>query len=109
ATLEAALIGTPQVVCYRSNGSRLTYSLMKNILHVRFVSLPNLIVDRQIIPEMLLHECTPIAILEKLLEILPGKPERERQLQGYHCMRQILGTANAAENAAKLITSDFNI
>lgn len=109
ATLETALTGTPQVVCYRSNGSRLTYSLMKNILHVRFVSLPNLIADRQIVPEMLLHECTPISILEKLLEILPGKPEREAQLSGYREMRRILGTSDAADNAAKLIASDFNI
>lgn len=107
ATLEAALTGTPQVVCYRSNGSRLTYALMKNILHVNFVSLPNLIVNKAIIPEMLLHECNPISILEQLLEILPGKPGRESQLNGYRKMRKILGTSNAADNAARLIYSDL--
>ncbi|MDE6022575.1 MAG: lipid-A-disaccharide synthase, partial [Muribaculaceae bacterium] len=59
ATLETAVIGTPQVVCYRGNGSRFTYNMMKKILKVKYVSLPNLIVANSIVPELLLHNCTP--------------------------------------------------
>ena len=53
ATLECALAGTPQVVCYRANGKKLSYKIMEKILKVPFVSLPNLIADSRIIPEML--------------------------------------------------------
>lgn len=59
ATLEAALAATPQVVCYRSNGSKLSYDIMRRILNVDHVALPNIIAGHTIIPEMLLHECTP--------------------------------------------------
>ena len=62
ATLETALIGTPQVVCYRGNGRKLTYSIMEKLLKVKYVSLPNLIVGNSVVPELLLHLCTPDAV-----------------------------------------------
>lgn len=107
ATLETALIGTPQVVCYRANGSKLSYKLMASILKVKFVSLPNLIADREIIPEMLLHECTPDLVAERLAAILPEGEGREAQLEGYADMRRRLGTTPAPDNAARLITGDL--
>lgn len=107
ATLECALTGTPQVVCYRHNGSRITYSLMKSILHIKAVSLPNLIVDRRIVPELLLHECNPVNILAELVNILPGHPGRELQLQGYNDMRRALGPDIAPVRAASIILSDL--
>lgn len=106
ATLEAALAGVPQVVCYRSNGSKLAYNLMKSILKVKHVALPNLIVDRTIIPEMLLHDCTPEAVTGQLSAITPDNaPARLAQLDGYAEMRRILGPAGAAERAARIIVS----
>lgn len=106
ATLEAALAGVPQVVTYRSNGSRIAYSLMKRLLHVKHVSLPNLIVGDTIIPEMLLHLCTPEAVTEQLAAICPDNaPAREAQLQGYADMRQRLGGPGAAMRAADIITT----
>ncbi len=110
ATLEAALAGTPQVVMYRSNGSKIAYNLMKQILHVVHVSLPNLIVGKTIIPEMLLHFCTPELVSAELQQITrDNSPVRQAQLDGYAEMRQALGSSRAAENAAKEILNDLKI
>lgn len=102
ATLEAALAGVPQVVTFRSNGSKTAYNLMKKILSVKFVSLPNLITGREIIPEQLLHLCTEEAVSEKLSPLLrDNSPERAAQLEGYAQMRAALGPRGAALRAAQ--------
>lgn len=104
ATLEAALCATPQVVCYRANGSRLSYNIMKRLLSVDYVSLPNLILGREAVPEMLLHLCTREAVADRLAPLLrEGTPERTAQLQSYDEMRRRLGTQNAASTAAEAI------
>ena len=104
ATLECALTGTPQVVCYRANGSRLTYSLMRRLIHVDFVSLPNLIAGRRIIPELLLHECTPEWIRAELSSLIPAdSPARTDQIEGYREMRRRLGDSPAALTASSAI------
>lgn len=108
ATLETALAGVPQVVLYRSNGSRMTYSLMKSMLHIPYVSLPNLIAGRAIVAEMLLHQCTPESVVEQLRRLTPdNSPYREHCLEGYAEMRERLGTRAAAEHAADEIISDL--
>lgn len=107
ATLECALAGTPQVVCYRSNGSRLTYALMRRILKISHVSLPNLIAGRTIIPEMLLHNCSPRKVYEALEPLINDPQARRAQTDGYRRMRESLGTENAAANAAAAIVADL--
>lgn len=107
ATLECALAATPQVVCYRANGSRLSYSLMKRILHIPFVSLPNLIASEAVIPEMLLHRCTPQLVDEALTPLLPGGTARQAQLDGYARIRTILTDRSAAATAARIILTDL--
>lgn len=103
ATLECALIGTPQVVCYRANGSRLSYKIMEKLLKIPYVSLPNLIAGKKIIPEMLVHMCTPSLVGRELGNILPGRPGHDNQLEGYREMRAILGTDDAPATAADII------
>lgn len=103
ATLETALIGTPQVVCYRGNGSRLTYRLMRKLLKVNYVSLPNLIVDNSIVPELLLQHCTPENVARELSPLLVNSPKREWQVGGYKNMRRRLGNIVASEYTAELI------
>ena len=108
ATLESALATTPQVEMYRSNGSKLAYNLMKALLSVKFVALPNLIAGRAIIPEMLLHSCTPEAVGNELAALMPdNSPQRKAQLDGYAEMRQCLGTTPAANNAARVVYEDL--
>lgn len=104
ATLEAALAGTPQVACYRANGSRLSYAIMHRLLKVNYVTLPNLIADRRVIDEMLLHRCTADAVARSLAAIINDTaPARRDMLQGYAEIRRILGTADAADAAARAI------
>lgn len=107
ATLECALIGTPQIVCYRSNGMKLTYDIMSRILKIPFVSLPNLIAGHEVVPEMLLHLCNPDSIARKLNDILPGRPGHDNQLEGYRLIRQRLGDSKAAPTTAAAIIADL--
>lgn len=107
ATLETALLGIPQVAVYRSNGSKLAYDIMKRLLKVNYVTLPNLIVSRPIIPEMLLHECTVDNVADRLAAILPDRAPREEMLNGYEAMRQTLGRSQAAVATAREIIADL--
>ncbi len=106
ATLECALCHTPQVACYRANASKLSYNIMKLLIKSPFVTLPNLIAGKEIIPEMLVHQCTPDAVDEELSKILGGEG-RERQLKGYDEMRSRLGDKAAAETAAEVIVTEL--
>ena len=103
ATLETALTATPQVVCYRANGSRLSYAIMARLLKVKYVSLPNLIADREVVPELLLHRCTADTIAENLAPLLAGSPERDRMLGGYREVRRRLGEHASGQRAGYLI------
>lgn len=105
ATLETAVIGTPQVVCYRGNGSRATYEIMSRILKVKYVSLPNLIAGTSVVSELLMHKCTSLMIAKELAPLLQASPQRDWQLAGYRNMRKKLGTTDAAKIAAKYICS----
>ena len=108
ATLETALIGTPQVVCYRANGLKLSYKIMEKLLKVRYVSLPNLIVNNSVVPELLVHNCTPDAIVRELTPLLQPSPKRDWQIAGYKNMRRRLGTSVATDYAAELIVDQLN-
>ena len=100
ATLETAVLGTPQVVAYRAVASRLVYNFFKHILKVKFVSLPNLIMDREIVTELLLHQCTPENLRRELERVLPGGDRHEEQLADYAGLYRRLGTSNASETTA---------
>ncbi len=106
ATLEAALLRTPQIVCYRHNGSKLTYNLYRRLIHLDFVSLPNLIAGREVVPEMLMHRCTPDLVAEELARILPGATGRDAMLEGYEEIARTLGNRHAASTAAEAILRD---
>lgn len=107
ATLECALIGTPQVVCYRHSASRLMYAVMSKVLKIPYVSLPNLIADAPVVPELLLHKCTPLEIVRRMVPLLPGHRKHLKQQEGYREIRRRLGTLHAADRAAELIVGDL--
>lgn len=116
ATLECALLGTPQVVCYRSSGSKLFYNLMSHVLKCPHVTLPNLIANglngeryaNEIVPELLMHHCNPDELSEQLRRILPGNPGREKMLAGYERMKSKLTLADAPAKAASVILAGLN-
>lgn len=97
ATLEAALMERPLVVVYRV--SALNAVIGRRVLKVRWVSLPNLLVERGVVPELLQEHCTPGAIAAAVRPLFSG-PERERLLDGLREMRARLGPAGAGERAA---------
>lgn len=107
ASLEAALAGVPQVVCYRHTGSRLMYAAMSRILKIPFVTLPNLVAGKQVVPELLLHKCTPIEVLRHLVNVLPGHKGHDQQLAGYQLIRTRLGASHAAATAAGMLLDDL--
>lgn len=109
ATLEVALCDVPQVAVYHANGSKLAYNIMKRILKVHFVTLPNLLLDKELIPELLLHECTPENITNQLQTLLRlDSDARKRQLDGYQTITTLLSDNNAPKTAAKSILADLN-
>lgn len=103
ATLECALIGTPLVVCYR--GKRLTYEIMRHVLTIPFISLPNLIAGREIVRELIMHFATPQAMASELKEILPGGKKRSAALEDYAALRSQLMADDGA--AARAIVADL--
>ena len=107
ATLETALLGTPQVVVYRAVGSKFVYNLFKHILKVKFVSLPNLIANRDIVKELLLHLCTVKNISENLNDIWLGGEKREAMIRDYEELRCLLGTSDAPMLTAQTIYSEL--
>lgn len=109
ATLETALIGTPQVVVYRANGVKLSYKIMEKLLKVRYVSLPNLIVGNSIVPELLVHNCTVESIARDLSPLLQPSPRRDWQIAGYRTMQRKLGNSVASEYVAELIADSLGV
>lgn len=100
ATLETAVIGTPQVVCYRMGGSKILYDFYKMLLKVRFVSLPNLIVDAPVVKELLMHHCSVDNVAAELRALLPDSDARRTMLQGYAEMNVRLGNNDCTAVAA---------
>lgn len=109
ATLETALIGTPQVVVYRANGVKLSYKIMEKLLKIKYVSLPNLIVNNSVVPELLVHECSVESITRELSPLLQPSPRRSSQIAGYKTMQRKLGNFVAAEYVAELIADSLGV
>lgn len=109
ATLETAIIGTPQVVCYRANGSKLAYKLFEHILKVPFVSLPNLIAGKEVVKELLLHNCTEDNIYKAVEPLLYNTPQWREMEAGYKLIKERLGDSDSAAVAADDIIKDLHI
>ncbi len=104
ATLETAIFNVPQVVCYATPMPKLYSWLKKNFLNVRFVSLVNLIADREAVRELIAADMNVANIKNELGYILPSDCEkRATMLNEYSRMMDILGEPGASERAAQKI------
>lgn len=103
ATLETALFDVPQVVCYETPVQKLIRFAFNHIIKVKYISLVNLVANKEIVREMLADRFTVDGIANELYKILPGQPEREKMLAGYQDVRQRLGNQVAPDNAADII------
>ena len=80
---------------------------MSWLLKVKYVSLPNLIVGNQVVPELLVHNCTVDSIARELSSLLQNSPQREWQVNSYKAMRRKLGTSVASKYAAELLVDSL--
>lgn len=103
ATLETALFEVPQVVCYSTPVPRLARFGFEHILKVNFISLVNLIADREVVRELFADRFTLANIERELGSILPQQPARERMLADYRDIEARLGEAKTPDNAARIM------
>jgi len=105
ATLETALFGVPEVVCYKANP--ISYAIAKQVIKIKYISLVNLIMDKPVVKELIQHDLTP-ENCEKELKDLLENDERKAQLEkDYNDLHNLLMQGgHASANAAKIIV-DF--
>lgn len=105
ATLETALFGVPQVVCYHTPIGKVIAFLRRHILKVKYISLVNLIANREVVKELVADTMTVEQIRDELGRILDNKEYRRQMLDGYEYMASRLGEAGAPKHAArKMVT-----
>ena len=103
ATLETALFNVPQVVCYETPLPRLVRFAFDHIMSCKYISLVNLIADKEVVPEMFADRFRVDAIADQLYQLLPGKEGRERMLAEYQVVRERLGNQMAPDEAATIM------
>ena len=101
ATLEAALFRVPQAVCYHTPIGKVISFLRRNILTVKYISLVNLIADREVVKELVADTMTVEQARAELERILYNKDYRQQMLDGYEYMASRLGDAGAPKHAAQ--------
>ena len=103
ATLETALFNVPQVVCYETPLPRLVRFAFDHIMSCKYISLVNLIADKEVVQEMFADRFKVDAIADQLYQLLPGKEGRERMLAEYQVVRERLGNQMAPDEAATIM------
>ena len=108
AALEAALIGTPQVVCYRMAGGKALYLMGKRILKIPYISLVNIIMNQEIITELIQHYLTKDALIKETRKLLYDTHYRQTVLQKYDELYHKLGGLGASERVARKMVKRIN-
>ena len=103
ATLETALFGVPQVVCYKANW--ISYQIAKRIITLKYISLVNLIMNKEVVTELIQNDLNTIRLKKELSAILTGT-KREEILKDYKDLKQKLGGIGASKNAAQAIVAN---
>ncbi|MDE5742990.1 MAG: lipid-A-disaccharide synthase, partial [Bacteroidales bacterium] len=107
STLETALLGIPEVVCYKA--SEVSYRIARLLVmnRIRFISLVNLIMDREVVKELLQGDLTEANIVSELEKVLKNPKIREKQLSDYKELRDKLGQEGASTRVAASIIADL--
>lgn len=103
ATLEVALLGTPQIVLYRMGGQRIARWVFDHLFPIKYISLVNLILERRAVEELIGHEASRAHISELLASLLQEGATRSEQLLSILELRHILGSERTSELAAREI------
>lgn len=104
ATLETALFEVPQVVCYKT--TPISYAIAKAVIKVRFISLVNLIADKEIVKELIQNDFTSDALDSELQKTLGEN--RAEILADYKAMKELIKTEGTSKKAAKLMVQYLN-
>ena len=102
ATLETALFGVPEIVCYRAGN--ISYQIAKRLVKLKFICLVNLIMNREVVKELIQNDLTPEKITTELKKILLDPQKKEKMREDYAQLKQLLSEGgNASLNAAESI------
>ena len=98
STLETALFGVPEVVCYK--GSPISYAIAKRVVNVKYISLVNLIADKMVVKELIQDELNTENLKKELRQVIENQLVIKKE---YQILRGLLGNAGASERAAQLM------
>jgi lipid-A-disaccharide synthase len=101
ATLETALFSIPEVVCYKATG--FSYRLAKWMIKVKFISLVNLIMDREVVKELIQGDMNEDNLVKELDQLLHNGKRQRKLLEDYEELKDKLGNVGASEKAAGII------
>ncbi len=105
ATLETALFEVPEVVCYKGNS--ISYQIAKKMVKIKFISLVNLVMDREVVKELIQEKLTPLNLMAELNKLLHPKTRAEI-ISDYKNLKQQLGGKGASQKAAEIIIDVMN-
>ncbi len=109
ATLEAALLNIPQVVCYKMLGGKLLYWIGKHLFNIKFVSLVNIILNKEVVKELIQHLLTTKNLETEVDKLLYDEKYRNAMKISYAQIRKLLGKPGASERAAKKIVERLGV
>ena len=105
ATLEAALLGLPEVVCYK--GSAISYHIAKRLIKIDYISLVNLIMDREVVKELIQHELNHENLRTELKGLLEPGARLDTLKSDYSGLRDRLGGEGASDRCAEMMLADL--
>lgn len=104
ATLETALFGVPEVICYK--GGNISYQIAKRLIKIKFIGLVNLIMDKEVVKELIQHDLTVKNIVVELKKLLEDDERKKQLRKDYTELKELLSKGgHASANAAKSIYS----
>ena len=101
ATLETALFNVPQVVCYIANP--ISYAVAKRLVKIKYISLVNLILDRESVTELIQQDLTVERLKEEINQVMTDTPRRKKMLEDFSELANCLKEGDASRNAAKIV------
>lgn len=102
ATLETALFGVPEAVCYK--GNNISYQIAKRLIRIKYISLVNLIMDKPVVKELIQNDLTVQNLKEELSSLLFNEAKKQQLKNDYENLKNILTTGgDASANAAKIV------
>ena len=106
ATLETALFKVPQVVCYK--GSQISYQIAKRLIKINYISLVNLIMDREVVKELIQDELTTNNIQKEVDRLIQEGPHRKEMIGAYTNLHEKLGQGGASDKVASLLLKNLH-